>query len=138
MVDMGNDYFCFHLDSGNVLCFGDDMKTFAEYQIGASRTAKHQDMTFDLTHAALGLAGEAGEFADCIKKYTVYNKSLDRANAVEELGDILWFVALACDALDVDMQEVAQMNIDKLRLRYPEYYTDRLATERRDKGCDND
>lgn len=138
MADMDTGRADCGMDSYPDLPIGDDMKTFAEYQIGASRTAKHQDMTFDLTHAALGLAGEAGEFADCIKKYTVYNKPLDRANAVEELGDILWFMALACDALDVDMQEVAQMNIDKLRLRYPEYYTDRLATERRDKVCDND
>ena len=109
------------------------MIDFDIYQLQAMRTAKPGDIGFDLMHAAYGLAGEAGEFADCIKKNQVYDKPLDRDNAVEELGDLLWFIALACNALDVSMADIAKANIDKLRKRYPEKYTDHHAAARLDK-----
>ena len=112
------------------------MIDFDIYQLQAMRTAKPGDTDFDLMHAAYGLAGEAGEFADCVKKAHVYGRELDRANAAEELGDILWFVALACNALNVPMSTVAQQNIDKLRQRYPEKYSDQHAKARLDKQHD--
>ena len=104
------------------------------YQKQAIRTAKIEGFKFNITHAAMGLAGEAGEFTDCIKKYVIYGQSLDRINAVEELGDILWFVALACESLGVDMQTIADLNIGKLAKRYPEKYTDLNAELRLDKN----
>ena len=107
---------------------------FPIYQLQAMRTAKPMEPADDLMHAALGLAGEAGEFADAVKKNFVYDRELDRENAIEELGDILWFVALGCHALSVSMADVAQANIDKLRRRYPEKYEDELAYKRMDKA----
>lgn len=109
------------------------MNDFETYQENAMRTAKRMNDDADLMHAALGLAGEAGEFADCAKRYLVYAKPLDRVNAIEEVGDILWFCALACNTLGVNMADVAAKNIDKLRERYPEKYTDQLAADRLDK-----
>ena len=106
---------------------------FSIYQLQAMRTAKPMEPADDLMHAALGLAGEAGEFADAIKKHLVYGRDLDRENAAEELGDILWFVALGCATLGITMHDVAQANIDKLRKRYPEKYDDELARARLDK-----
>lgn len=106
---------------------------FDTYKIRAMRTAKPMDFDDDLMHSALGLAGESGEFADAVKKYLVYGKPLDRENAIEELGDSLWFIALACNALGVPMSQVAQANLDKLARRYPEKYSDKLATDRLDK-----
>lgn len=106
---------------------------FATYQQLAMRTAKPMPTPESLLHAALGLAGEAGEFADCIKKHWAYSQELDRKNAIEELGDLLWYVALACDAIDLEMGQVAAMNIDKLRKRYPAKYADELAALRADK-----
>ena len=106
---------------------------FATYQQLAMRTAKPLPTSESLLHAALGLAGEAGEFADCIKKHWVYGQKLDVQNAIEEIGDCLWFCALACETLGVDMGQVAAMNIDKLRKRYPEKYADELAALRADK-----
>ena len=106
---------------------------FPIYQLQAMRTAKPMEPADDLMHAALGLAGEAGEFADAIKKHLVYGRELDRENAIEELGDVLWFVALGCATLGVSMADVAQGNIDKLRKRYPEKYDDELAYRRLDK-----
>lgn len=106
---------------------------FDTYQQLAMRTAKAMSREHNLIHAALGLTGEAGEFADCIKKNFVYGRELDRENAAEELGDILWFVALACDTLGVSMSDVAGQNIAKLRKRYPTQYQDELAAFRADK-----
>lgn len=109
------------------------MKEFLEYQRLAIRTAKRVNQSFDLMHSAFGLAGEAGEFVDAVKKDIVYGKPLDQENLLEELGDILWYVALACETLGVDMDYVAVQNIDKLKKRYPEKYTDELASLRLDK-----
>jgi NTP pyrophosphatase (non-canonical NTP hydrolase) len=103
------------------------------YQQLADRTAKHQDFNFDLTHAVFGLTGEVGELTDSVKKHLVYNKPLDKENLYEELGDILWFVALAATTLDVSLQDIATWNIEKLSKRYPEKYTDELASIRLDK-----
>ena len=104
-----------------------------DFQKDAMRTAKIEGFKFNLGHAALGLCGEAGEFSDCVKKYLVYNKPFDKENAVEELGDLLWFIALACEAIDVPMVDVALKNIEKLKARYPEKYSDEHAAERLDK-----
>lgn len=106
---------------------------FTQYQEQAMRTAKVGSTDFDLMHAAYGVSGEAGEFVDCIKKAQVYGRTLDHEHAAEELGDILWFVALGCKALGVSMNDVAERNIEKLRIRYPEKYSDALANERLDK-----
>jgi NTP pyrophosphatase (non-canonical NTP hydrolase) len=106
---------------------------FEEYQKNAIRTAKAGDFVFNLLHAAMGLAGEAGEFVDCVKKYAIYGQTLDSKNAIEELGDLLWFVALACDTLGVNMESVASKNVDKLAKRYPEKYSDYHAEKRLDK-----
>lgn len=106
---------------------------FQAYRALAMRTAKPMEPRDDLLHAALGLCGEAGEFADCIKKHWAYEQPLNRANAIEELGDLMWYLALACSALDVGMDEVAAINIDKLRKRYPAKYQDDLAALRADK-----
>jgi NTP pyrophosphatase (non-canonical NTP hydrolase) len=104
------------------------------YQALANRTAKPLDPDENLIHAVMGLSGEVGEFADAIKKHLIYGQPLNRVNAMEELGDVLWFVALACKALEVPMEHIAQMNIDKLAVRYPEKYTDTLAAARLDKA----
>lgn len=109
------------------------MIDFQSYQSLAMRTAKRMELKDDLMHAALGLTSEAGEFADAVKKHLVYGRPLDKANATEEVGDILWYVALACNTLGVDMGQIAQENINKLKRRYPAAYLDRLAVERLDK-----
>ena len=111
--------------------------TFSIYQDQAIRTAKLEGFKFNIGHAALGISGEAGEFADCVKKYLIYNQSLDRKNAAEELGDLLWYIALACDSLGISMADVATQNIEKLAKRYPEKYTDLHAQQRLDKNESN-
>ena len=106
----------------------------------SDRTCKHitEDFvinpnTFDLLHATLGITGEAGELADAVKKSIFYGKPLDTVNAREEIGDIMWYIALACRTLDFDLDELLQENIAKLQKRYPEKYSDEHATLRLDK-----
>lgn len=72
-----------------------------------------------LNVGALGLAGEAGEVIDLIKKHLFHGKPLDRDKAIEELGDVLWYVQCVAEALDVGISEIAQKNAEKLRKRYP-------------------
>jgi len=109
-----------------------DFDTYVEH---AGRTAKmSEDLGFNLNHAALGVAGEAGEFVDSVKKSLIYGRPLDTANLQEELGDMLWYIALAARSLDVSLSQIAEDNITKLRKRYPEKYTDELAALRLDKA----
>ena len=95
---------------------------FSDYQQAAMRTCslKSFEDLGALQNAALGLAGEAGEFADSIKKLSFQGHPLDPQHLQEEVGDILWYCALAAQALGADLQQIAQMNIDKLRRRYPD------------------
>lgn len=109
------------------------MRTLNEYQTLALRTAKRGFVQHDLIHVALGLSGEAGEFADAIKKNIIYKQPLDDANAAEELGDLLWYVALGAAALGLTLEDVANLNVTKLQQRYPQKYTDELAAMRLDK-----
>lgn len=85
-----------------------------------------------LLHASLGMCGESGEFIDIIKKHRYYNKELNKQDLIKELGDIRWYLEVACYALGVTMEEVQQMNVDKLRKRYPEGFTQAAAIERKD------
>lgn len=83
-----------------------------------------------MLHAAIGLATEAGEIMDQIKRTMFYGNKLDRTNLVEETGDILWYAALMCDGLGISMEEVMAANIAKLRARYPDQFTTAKALKR--------
>ena len=75
-----------------------------------------------LRHAVFGLTSEAGEVAGILQK--VYQgHDFDKEHIKKELGDCLWMIAEACEALDFSMDEVMQLNIDKLKARYPEGFT---------------
>lgn len=90
-----------------------------------------------LLHAGIGLATEAGEFLDALKKHVFYGKDLDKVNLREEMGDIFWYCAIIADQLDVDFSEVMERNITKLKARYGDKFTEEkanardLATERK-------
>lgn len=95
-----------------------------EYQRLALRTeAPGRPRAERLLNAALGLCGEAGEVADTIKKWQFHGHALDEAGLRKELGDVLWYVALACDALGLQMGDVMAENIEKLRRRYPDGFS---------------
>lgn len=86
-----------------------------------------------LANSALGLVCEAGEFGDIIKKVLYQGHTLDKTKAVKELGDVLWYVELACIALDVSRDEVEQVVYDKLLARYPNGFSTDSSTNRKEK-----
>ena len=81
-------------------------------------------------NACLGLSGEVGELNDMIKKWVFHEKSLDTMHAKKELGDVLWYVAMMCESFGWDLDEIMQMNIDKLKARYPEGFDIAKANNR--------
>ena len=75
-----------------------------------------------LLTAALGLTAEAGEFTEVVKKIILQGKPYNEDNVFHlkrELGDICWYLAQACMALDTTFDEVIEMNVEKLKARYP-------------------
>lgn len=84
----------------------------------------------DLQHAALGMITESAEFADMLKKHIFYGKPLDKVNLREEVGDLLWYCAMALRALDTDFETVMETNINKLKARYPQKFTEDEALNR--------
>lgn len=111
---------------------------FSEYQAAAMRTAKNfSHLSTNLTHAALGLATETGEFTTIVKRAAIYNALIGNDeidHMAEELGDCLWYIALAAEHLGVPLASIAQRNIRKLQQRYPSSYSDEDATARADKA----
>jgi NTP pyrophosphatase (non-canonical NTP hydrolase) len=85
---------------------------------------------FRLLHAGMGMTTESGEFVDALKKHIYYGKPIDRTNLIEELGDQLWYVAVAIDALGTSFEDVMRINIEKLRERYGDKFTDEAAVNR--------
>jgi hypothetical protein len=83
-----------------------------------------------LLHAGMGLCTEAGEFMDMLKRHLFYGKPLDFVNATEELGDTAWYMALAIDVIQTTLNEVMTVNINKLKLRYPEKFSEDKAVDR--------
>lgn len=94
------------------------------------------DPLLDLLHGAVGASGEAGELLDCIKKSWVYEKPLDMDNIMEEVGDTLFYLQIVCNALGVTLMDMMQMNMNKLKKRYPTGYSNEAALARADKAED--
>jgi NTP pyrophosphatase (non-canonical NTP hydrolase) len=86
--------------------------------------------TVRLMHAMIGMCTESGEIQDQLKKAIFYGKPLDRTNLIEELGDLMWYVGVMCSELNVDLDEVMEKNIAKLKKRYGEKFTEAAALNR--------
>lgn len=88
-----------------------------DYQKAALRTARSKDADNEFLHLVLGLVGEAGEVAEKVKK-VIRDENGDFSKLDElfrkELGDVLWHIAVLADYFGITLEEVAQMNIDKL------------------------
>ena len=90
-----------------------------------------------LLTAALGLTAESGEFTEVVKKIILQGKPYNEDNVFHmkrELGDICWYLAQACMALDTTFDEVIEMNVDKLKARYPGGEFDVHNSENRKEG----
>ena len=104
-----------------------------EYQDLAYRTANTQLNSMEqLRNAVYGLNGEAGEVIDVLKKYEFQGHEFDRDKFVDELGDVAWYLALACTALGVSLSYVLTRNIDKLKARYPDGFDTEKSVHRKE------
>lgn len=117
-----------------------------EYQKLAMRTNDHQSerrlLTGMLTTPAidlsgvlngcLGLSGEVGEVMDMVKKWVFHEKPLDEIHLKKEIGDVMWYVAMLCESFGYDLDEILQMNVDKLKARFPEGFDPDKANNRKD------
>jgi NTP pyrophosphatase (non-canonical NTP hydrolase) len=106
----------------------------------AQKLAILQDQEFPterLLTAAVGMSAEAGEFTEIIKKIIFQGKPVNAENTFHlkrELGDIMWYVAQACIGLNISLDEVIEMNVEKLMKRYPGGSFDVHYSENRKEG----
>ena len=99
------------------------MNSFAEYETEMLRTVPPIGQGYgdaEMILGALGLAGEAGEYADHVKKYLYHQHPANREKALGELGDILWYLTYAARRWGSNLSEIASLNISKLQERYPQ------------------
>lgn len=76
-----------------------------------------------LINGVMGLCGESGEAIDIVKKHLAQGHELDKEHLANELGDIAWYLAETATAIGYDLEDILQMNIDKLKKRYPNGFT---------------
>ena len=90
-----------------------------------------------LLTASVGMCAEAGEFTEVVKKIIFQGKPVNEENLFHlkrELGDIMWYVAQSCMGLDISLDEIMEMNVDKLKARYPGGEFDVHYSENRKEG----
>lgn len=100
-----------------------------------ARRSLRDDLPYEATcsNMCMGLAGEIGEVIDIMKKHIYQGKELDITDVIEEVGDVLWYIANFCNVNNITMDECMESNIKKLRKRFPNGFTIKDANERKDK-----
>lgn len=95
-----------------------DKISFSEYQKQAGSLISEAGRKDMILNGVMGLAGEAGECVDLVKKERFQGHDLNREKLVEELGDVLWYIAETASGLGVSLDEIADKNLEKLHKRY--------------------
>lgn len=109
----------------------ENILTVSDYQKLASRTINTNLSEKDiLINSVMGLCGEAGEAIDIVKKHIAQGHDFNKEHFIEEIGDIAWYLAEAATAVDYDLGDILQQNIDKLRKRYPEGFKEHDSINR--------
>lgn len=106
--------------------------TINEYQEEALRTESGMSKEYPrLLNGLMGLNGEAGECIDILKKHLFQGHELDEKHIAKELGDVAWYLAVSASAIGYDLETILQMNVDKLRARYPKGFDSNLSQHRK-------
>lgn len=106
--------------------------TINEYQKLALTTLNPELKEKDiLINGVMGLCGESGEAIDLVKKHLAQGHELDKEKIAKELGDIAWYLAETAYAIGYPLEDILQMNIDKLKRRYPEGFSTECSLERK-------
>ncbi|MDA2655873.1 nucleoside triphosphate pyrophosphohydrolase family protein [Bacillus cereus] len=106
---------------------------FKEYQTAVTRTfATGRTYEENATNYAMGLCGEAGEVTDHIKKAVYHGHDLNEDEVEKELGDVLWYLAALAETHHLDLNEIAEKNIYKLKKRFPNGFSEEDSKKRVD------
>lgn len=98
-----------------------------KYQEECKRTVRDfKSKEIEIMTWGLGISGEAGDVAGCIKK-TIVHMNDQRAGIKENLGDTLWYIAMICNFFGWSLEDVFNENMDKLEKRYPQGFTEKDA-----------
>lgn len=103
-----------------------DIETLNQYQLEALRTIGSSDLPI----LALGVAGEAGEIADIVKKELGHGHPREADKMAKEIGDVLWYLAVLADEYGYSLAQIATMNIIKLKARYPSGFSTEASINR--------
>jgi NTP pyrophosphatase (non-canonical NTP hydrolase) len=98
------------------------MRTYDEMSTCRLETSIDINSEYDMggiVMATMGLSGEVGELNDMIKKWIFHKSDMDITHAKKELGDILWYIACMAESFGWSLDEIMEMNIEKLKKRYP-------------------
>lgn len=106
--------------------------TANEYQQLALRTAGTNEDGDLMVNGVMGLAGESGECVDLLKKHMFQGHGLDMHHLAKELGDVAWYLAVTSHAIGYTLEEVFQLNVDKLKARYPDGFSEDRSRNRRE------
>jgi len=114
-----------------------NQKTLASYQefvrSVTNPTILNADHTLRCQIAALGLCGESGEVADLIKKHVEQGHPFKLAKIIEELGDVMFYIASMCNANNISLNEIMDVNVAKLQERYPAGFSTDASINRKQK-----
>lgn len=103
----------------------------SEYQKLAARTMKPvREVVIDLSDYVMGLIGEAGELANSVKKMLFHGHQWSTEKIAEEAGDVLWYLAAIAERIGLSLDDIASSNIEKLKKRYPQGYSDHCSINR--------
>jgi len=107
--------------------------TPSEYVKAAIRTESPQTFAVNprILHGVIGISTEAGEMLSNLKKALFYGNEVDINNLKEEIGDVLWYIAILSNELDISIETLMEQNIRKLQARYPEKFS-KDASDNRD------
>ena len=105
--------------------------TIEQYQKEASRTFLTKgSRDLDVLHCLVGMQTELGELEDPFKKEIFYGKELDKTNVAEEIADKMWYLVNLARIENIDLVKALQNNIAKLKVRFPDKFTEQNAIER--------
>lgn len=114
---------------------GSKKTVIEQYSIDSARTFAYRkeplsEKTTDLLHCAIGASTEANELLDAFKKHMFYGKPLDIVNIGEEIADQLWYLTNLARLLNLNIEELLNKNIEKLRVRFPDKFSEEKAINR--------
>lgn len=109
-----------------------------DYQKLAQRTSNTKTYMDKIECGLMGLNGEAGECIDILKKYKFQGHVLDKNKIVDELGDVLWYIAETAAGLEMTLEDIATHNIEKLITRYPKGFEVTKSMHRKEYQNGND